>query len=65
MELFALIDDLPHIRVGQQWVGLMDLADTLVELSKAAQAPNETALHVLVRVSLEWHRTGKLPEATP
>lgn len=63
MELFTLLNNRPHVKVGSQWVPLMDvvgLLDNLIDFEVCL--PSETARHALARVNLDWHRTGKLPE---
>jgi len=63
MELFKLINDRPHVRVGSEFVSLMDVVGLLDNLiDHEHQQPGETARHALARVNLTWHRTGKLPE---
>ena len=62
MELFTLLHDRPHVRVGSQWVPLMDVVGLLDNLiDHEHQKPTETARHALARVNIDWHRTGKLP----
>lgn len=63
MELFTLLNNRPHVRVGQQWVPLMDVVGMLDDLIDwEVCQPGETARHALTRVNLEWHRTGRLQE---
>jgi len=63
MELFTLLHNRPHVRVGQQWVPLMDVVGLLDNLiDHDYQQPGETARHALARVNIDWHRTGKLPQ---
>lgn len=62
-KVFGLLAKRPHVRVGDQWVPLMEvvgLLDKLIDYEH--QQPGETARHALARVNLDWHRTGKLPQ---
>ena len=62
MELFTLLDGIPYVRVGKQFVRVVDIlamCDSMVDGGFCG--PDETDRHALHRSLLDWHRTGELP----